>query len=742
MRGRVVGTLWKRRVLGVAVTSMAIVAATALPAAAAIVTTADAVALADAMVSPGVVLTGAEFEALPPEGTPHAVSDTPLADFPTEGPSYTILTSGDANLAGDAPQSNFAGIMLFGENVRGNTDLDVTVMRIDFVVPALLNCLHFDFKFLSEEFPEYVGSSVNDAFIAELDSSTWTTVNSEIVAPNNFAFDQNGDPITINTSGVTAMNAANAEGTIYDGATPVLTAGHLVTPGPHSLFLSIFDQGDQTYDSAVFLDHLALAFAATPDDCPEGTVVRSFNLELAPETAVNEPGDTHTVTATVTDVNTGGPVQGGVVLFTVNGANPTTGTGTTSATGEATFEYTGDNAGQDVITACLDANLNGTCDEPDEPVESVLKTWQVAPPTLTLTPATATNVVGTTHTLTANVVDGAGAPIVGDTVLFEVTGTNQVSGSAQTNGAGNATFTYSGNGVGDDQITACLDANGNTLCDPDEASDTATKTWVLAGPAVTLTPPTATNPVGTMHELIATATATVDGDTREVQNVRVVFVVTGANPRNGEAFTDDNGRGEFDYLGTVVGTDTITACVDVTGNDACDPGEPSDTATKTWVPTTIDLAPPAATNFIGEEHTLTATLTETESGSPVPDSQLLVIVTGANPGAAEGSPETEARTDDSGNVTVTYRGRAAGTDTITVCQDVNLDRQCGDGEATATATKTWVGLPVSGMRLTSLIGSAVVVVLLGSAMLAAVLLVNRRRRYRFVSEAGHAEVNE
>jgi Bacterial Ig-like domain (group 1) len=729
-----VGRLSKRRVLGVAATSVAIVAATALPAAAAIVTTDDAVALADAMVSPTVVPTGAAFEELPPLGTPHAVSDTPLAGFPTDGPTYSILTSGDATLADQPNNSPSSGADIGGGSVRGNTDFDVSVLRIDFVVPTLLNCMHFDFKFLSEEFPEYVGQSVNDAFIAELDRSTWTTVNSEIEAPDNFAFDQNGEPITINTSGVTAMNAANAAGTTYDGATPVLTAGHLITPGPHSLFLSIFDQGDHVFDSAVFADHLTLTFAPTPEDCPEGSVVRQFNLDLAPPTAINEPGDTHTVTATVTDVDTHGPVAGGVVLFSVNGANPTTGTDTTDADGEATFTYTGNTAGQDAITACLDINLNGTCDEPNEPVASVLKTWQVAPPTLTLTPATATNVVGTTHTLTANVVDGTGAPIVAGRVLFEVTGTNHVTGTEETNGAGNATFTYSGNGVGDDEITACFDANGNTVCDPNEARDTATKTWVLAGPAVTLTPATATNPVGSLHTLIATATSTVDGEAMEVQNARVVFVVAGANPQTGEAFTDDNGRGEFAYLGTAAGTDTITACVDVTGNDACDPGEPSDTATKMWVPTTMELNPPAATNFVGEEHTLTGTLTETPSGAPVAGAHVLIIVTGANAGPPAGSPQTEGTTDRNGKVTITYRGRATGTDTITVCQDVNLNRRCDDGEATATATKTWAGLPITGMRLAPVVGSAVAFVLLGSAMVAGVLMINKRRRGKFAGE--------
>jgi hypothetical protein len=37
-----------------------------------------------------------------------------------------------------------------------------------------------------------------------------------------------------------------------------LSAAAPVTPGPHTLYLSIFDQGDTSYDSAVFLDALRL----------------------------------------------------------------------------------------------------------------------------------------------------------------------------------------------------------------------------------------------------------------------------------------------------------------------------------------------------------------------------------------------------------------------------------------------------------------------------------------------------
>lgn len=145
--------------------------------------------------------------------------------------------------------------------MRGNTDYDVTILRLDLAVPSTANCLSLDFRFLSEEYPEWVGSRFNDAFlaevmVAELDRSTWTTSGSSISAPDNFAFDPEGNPISINATGVTSMTRDEAAGTTYDGATPLLEATTPVTPGQHRLFLSIFDQGDRVLDSAVLLDNL------------------------------------------------------------------------------------------------------------------------------------------------------------------------------------------------------------------------------------------------------------------------------------------------------------------------------------------------------------------------------------------------------------------------------------------------------------------------------------------------------
>ena len=218
------------------------------------------------------VVAGASYLSVPPSGTPNAVMTTPLAAFPRSGPSYALLTTGDANSADQPNSSPSSGVSDSGGNVRGNTDYDVTVLKIDLNVPSGVNCLlGLDFRFLSEEYPEYVGTAFNDAFIAELDKTTWSTSGSTITDSNNFAFDPAGNPITINAAGVTSMKAGEATGTTYDGATPLLTAATPITPGSHSLYLSIFDQGDSIYDSAVMLDHLRLGTVANvATDCKPG----------------------------------------------------------------------------------------------------------------------------------------------------------------------------------------------------------------------------------------------------------------------------------------------------------------------------------------------------------------------------------------------------------------------------------------------------------------------------------------
>ena len=216
-----------------------------------------ATSLANAMLANPAILTGASFSAVPPTGTPHGTSDA-LSFFPSNGSTFAILTTGNVNFADDANTEEDIGLSLGGDNVRGDTDFDVTILKLDLNVPSGPNCLLLDFAFYSDEFEEFVGDIYNDAFIAELDSSTWTTSGSTISAPNNFAFDSTGDVVSINSTGATSMSLGNAAGTTYDGATVRLRAATPIGSGAHSLFLSVFDQGDLIYDSATFIDNVQL----------------------------------------------------------------------------------------------------------------------------------------------------------------------------------------------------------------------------------------------------------------------------------------------------------------------------------------------------------------------------------------------------------------------------------------------------------------------------------------------------
>ncbi|MDQ3631544.1 MAG: choice-of-anchor L domain-containing protein [Actinomycetota bacterium] len=241
--------------------------AVAAPASAAIVEyplDPSATPIAKAMARDPALVRRAVFSALPPSSKPAAVSTTRLGGFPTSGSSFGILSTGNAKIADDPNSSTESGSESRGPAIRGARD--VVIMRVDLRVPRGANCLSFDFRFLSEEFPEFVGEIFNDAFIAELGISNWDASGKEdptITAPNNFARDTKGNPIRVNRVGDTTVSAGQARGTTFDGATRRLRASTRVKPGNRRLYLSIFDQGDRDFDSAVFVDNLRASKASS-----------------------------------------------------------------------------------------------------------------------------------------------------------------------------------------------------------------------------------------------------------------------------------------------------------------------------------------------------------------------------------------------------------------------------------------------------------------------------------------------
>lgn len=213
----------------------------------------------------------AKFVTIPPGGAPVAIGHRPLAHFPRRGGDFAILSTGCAMFANHPNNSTSTGCRNGGVKTRGARD--VVIWRIRFRVPKGKNCLSFRFKFLSEEYPEWVGTEYSDTFLAEVGHTpTWHASGySEpaVTAPRDFAKTRDGKMISIDSTGVARVSRAAAKGTTYDAATGLLRASTRVHPGRHLLYLSIFDQGDRQYDSAVFIDRLLVRHAAR---CNSGVV--------------------------------------------------------------------------------------------------------------------------------------------------------------------------------------------------------------------------------------------------------------------------------------------------------------------------------------------------------------------------------------------------------------------------------------------------------------------------------------
>jgi len=188
-----------------------------------------------------------------------AVATPAIPVFPNTGPSKALLTSGDVDVAIPPSDSGGEG----QDNNSGSRGaFDVSIYKVQLQVPAGANCLEFDYTFGSEEYPEYVGSAFNDGFLAQLDQNAWHVEGSTILATDNFAKLGDGSYISVNgpvfAAGATVYDPV-ASNTGYDGMSVVLTATSPVTPGAHSMYLSIFDAGDGILDSAAFVDKLRVS---------------------------------------------------------------------------------------------------------------------------------------------------------------------------------------------------------------------------------------------------------------------------------------------------------------------------------------------------------------------------------------------------------------------------------------------------------------------------------------------------
>ena len=327
----------------------------------------------------------------------------------------------------------------------------------------------------------------------------------------------------------------------------------------------------------------------------------AVSISLNPTAATNIVGTNHVPTATVTDGTT--PVPNATVYFFYTstyyggpfglGCAETGGNifGVTGANGQASCTYSRSVASTDTLTAYVDTN-NNAIQDPAEPTATATKRWVSEPiANLVVTPEVSTNVINSEQCVNVFATDASGRPSGERTVGFGVVGANPQATTRTTDASGGAQFCYTGALAGTDTITVFGDNNDNGALDSGEPSEQVSKLWLGSQPTLTLTPPSATNIVGTNH----VPTATVTDGTTPVPNATVYFFYTstyyggpfglGCAETGGNIFgvTGANGQASCTYSRSVASTDTLTAYVDTNNNAIQDPAEPTATATKRWV---------------------------------------------------------------------------------------------------------------------------------------------------------------
>ena len=315
------------------------------------------------------------------------------------------------------------------------------------------------------------------------------------------------------------------------------------------------------------------------------------------------------------------------------------------------------------------------------------KRWLATQPTITLDRPPATNPIGTPHTVTATVTDGAHPGARACSVCFTGSPARQPVHLAarrqrrlrlryDRRQAARPPAPTRARSPATDTITAFADTNNNCIQDNGEPTRHGDQD---AGP------PTARRRVsrsrrrrdrtssGPQHCVYAQA----DRHSAAPAGERpIVLHGHGRQPAGRPLPTNSGGVAQFCYTGTQRGTDTITAFVDNDDNGTRDAASPSETVTKRW------LATPA------HDHARAAHRHQPDRHQPHRDRDRhrRRHPGGGRPGRVRRAVRQRQRnlsarrapfgyrfvtTDASGQATCTYTGSVGGTDTIIAFADTN-----------------------------------------------------------------------
>jgi len=357
--------------------------------------------------------------------------------------------------------------------------------------------------------------------------------------------------------------------------------------------------GNNKYDSGEVTDSPSTKEWKTEDPKPD-------KLSLTPDSATNQlPDDEiHEFTATVKD-QFGQPMKDVVVSFKIESGvgnfqgDGTYDTKTTNSNGEAKIIIVSSVAGTASIRAWIDKDSDGKydcCEITDSPST---KEWEKAPEPvpnkLTLDPNSASNQLpgDTSHTFTVTVVDQYGNKMLGVMVSFSTDfGNFQGMGQyteAKTDSNGQCSVTVVSTVHGTASIRAWVDGNDNDKYDSGEITDSpSTKEWKKEPPKITkltLDPKDVTNflPADESHTFTTTV---LDQYDQPMEGISVSFSTdfgefdTGGQTTKDK--TDANGQVSVILVSSIEGTAHIVAWIDENENSKQDPGELSDSSTKTW----------------------------------------------------------------------------------------------------------------------------------------------------------------
>jgi hypothetical protein len=435
-----------------------------------------------------------------------------------------------------------------------------------------------------------------------------------------------------------------------------------------------------TYVGAVDGEDFITATATVFGRTYESTALR--HTWVRPTVTVNQdletskPGETVLLTATVDPAGTAGSVT-----FSVGGVGSPLTLLDDGTDGSYTASYTRDDEGTDTITATL---ASGSADFESDAITHVWDDESV--PAAVLSPAGATNCVGSSFTPTVTLIDGDD-PLPGVAVQVTVTmpgAADQVL-TATTDVDGRATVSYSAAAPGTDTLVATAEVDSETL-----TSAPLTHLWEACELVVSVAPPGTTSLVGSSF----TPTVSVRDATGDpVADATVDMTITMVEPPDQPEVTvilttDANGLASTTYDRSVEGTDRIDAVVTA--------GERTGRATidhfwRVQEDLRVTLGPAGTASVAGSPFTATALVTVGES--PVPEAQVAFRATLAG---QEGIPEEditlEAVTDEDGQASFTFTRPVAGIDTVQV------EASVGDRSGRASIVHQWDLVP--GLKFT------------------------------------------